>query len=80
MKPQREGGGNNIYGADIRVALEKFSNSSERSAYILMERIQPPLCPGYIVRPGQSGLPLLSKLVSELGIFGVIIGFVKRHE
>lgn len=79
MKPQREGGGNNIYGADIKRALEKFSKTQERTAYILMERIQPPLCPGYIVRPGQNGLPPLSKLVSELGIFGVIIGYLHYY-
>ncbi|XP_077283407.1 glutathione synthetase-like isoform X2 [Arctopsyche grandis] len=74
LKPQREGGGNNIYGAEIRTALQRFGNSPERTAYILMERISPPICPGYIVRPGQSGLPPVSRLVSELGIFGVIIG------
>lgn len=33
MKPQREGGGNNIYGADIVPALAKMTET-ERSAYM----------------------------------------------
>ena len=39
LKPQREGGGNNVYGEDIPEFLEKIKDSSERNAYILMERI-----------------------------------------
>ncbi|KAJ2940815.1 hypothetical protein O0L34_g10064 [Tuta absoluta] len=74
LKPQREGGGNNIYGAEIRDALTKMRHSRERSAYILMERILPPLVQGYVVRAGAPLPPPLTDLVSELGIFGVIIG------
>ncbi|XP_063388100.1 glutathione synthetase-like isoform X1 [Cydia fagiglandana] len=74
LKPQREGGGNNLYGADIREALLRMRHSRERAAYILMERILPPLVSGYVVRPGGPVPPPLTDLVSELGIFGVIIG------
>ncbi|XP_038218315.1 glutathione synthetase-like isoform X2 [Zerene cesonia] len=74
LKPQREGGGNNLYGADVREALLRMRHSRERAAYILMERILPPLVSGYVVRPGAAVPPPLSDLVSELGIFGVIIG------
>lgn len=80
MKPQREGGGNNIYGSDILTKLGKIKDSKERLAYILMEKITPPVCQGYIVRPGEPIPPPLSDLVSELGIFGVIIGYVNRIE
>ncbi|XP_062537031.1 glutathione synthetase-like isoform X2 [Armigeres subalbatus] len=73
LKPQREGGGNNVYGADIPGALEKM-NGDERSAWILMERIFPPLSRGYMVRPGGKMPPEIVDLVSELGIFGAIIG------
>ncbi|GAB0086212.1 Glutathione synthetase [Sergentomyia squamirostris] len=73
LKPQREGGGNNIYGQDIPSALKKM-NPTERSAWILMERIFPPVSKGYIIRPGDSELPKVADLVSELGIFGAIIG------
>ncbi|CAJ1960910.1 unnamed protein product [Sphenostylis stenocarpa] len=40
MKPQREGGGNNIYGDDVREILQKLqkSGSQEDAAYILMQR------------------------------------------
>ncbi|XP_061512982.1 glutathione synthetase isoform X2 [Anopheles gambiae] len=73
LKPQREGGGNNVYGADIPAALQAMS-SAERSAWILMERIFPPLSTGYMVRPNGPVPPPLVQLVSELGIFGAIIG------
>ncbi|EDS33759.1 glutathione synthetase [Culex quinquefasciatus] len=73
LKPQREGGGNNVYGEDIPGALEKM-NDDERSAWILMERIFPPLSKGYMVRPGGKMPPEIVNLVSELGIFGAIIG------
>nr|CAD7448498.1 unnamed protein product [Timema bartmani] len=74
LKPQREGGGNNVYGEKVREELLAMKDSKERTAWILMERISPPIQTCYIVRPGQDGLPPLSDLVSELGIFGVIIG------
>uniref|UniRef100_A0A182N092 Glutathione synthetase n=1 Tax=Anopheles dirus TaxID=7168 RepID=A0A182N092_9DIPT len=73
LKPQREGGGNNVYGGDIPAALQAMS-SAERSAWILMERIIPPLSTGYLVRPGGPSPPPLVQLISELGIFGTIIG------
>ena len=43
LKPQREGGGNNVYGEDIKPFLEKIRHSEERNAYILMDRIHPPV-------------------------------------
>ncbi|XP_023333170.1 glutathione synthetase isoform X2 [Eurytemora carolleeae] len=72
LKPQREGGGNNVYGADIKPFLEKIADSDERSAYILMDMIEPPITTNYMVRPGEA--PLLAKCISELGIFGYVIG------
>uniref|UniRef100_A0A2M4CU33 Glutathione synthetase n=1 Tax=Anopheles darlingi TaxID=43151 RepID=A0A2M4CU33_ANODA len=74
LKPQREGGGNNVYGADIPAALASMSEE-ERSAWILMERIFPPLSTGYMIRPDAGTAPPTPvQLVSELGIFGAIIG------
>ena len=46
----------------------------ERSAWILMERILPPISKGYMIRPGGQSPPTLVDLVSELGIFGAVIG------
>ncbi|XP_050356356.1 glutathione synthetase-like isoform X3 [Nymphalis io] len=74
LKPQREGGGNNLYGADVRAALLRMRRARERAAYVLMERIRPPTVEGYVVRPGGAVPPPVTDLVSELGIFGVIIG------
>ncbi|KAJ8925857.1 hypothetical protein NQ315_009709 [Exocentrus adspersus] len=74
LKPQREGGGNNIYGTDVREAMLKMKDTRERTAWILMERIQPPLSTGYMVRPGGPNPPPICEMVSELGIFGVVIG------
>jgi glutathione synthase len=73
MKPQREGGGNNIYGADIPGVLKNMTDT-ERSAYILMERIFPPISRSYMIRPGGPSPPPIVDMVSELGIFGAIIG------
>jgi len=72
LKPQREGGGNNIYGDDIKPFLENIRDSDERNAYILMDRIQPPLTTNYMVRPGKE--PMMVDVISELGIFGYVIG------
>ncbi|TDG42507.1 hypothetical protein AWZ03_011056 [Drosophila navojoa] len=73
LKPQREGGGNNVYGLDIPDALKRMSRV-ERSAWILMDLIHPPLSQGYMIRPGSDVPPQIVDMVSELGIFGVIIG------
>lgn len=73
MKPQREGGGNNVFGVDIPPVLSKMSDI-ERSAWVLMEQIVPPMTKGYIIRPRQPIPKEPTDLVSELGIFGVIIG------
>ncbi|KAL9873870.1 glutathione synthetase-like isoform X2 [Glossina fuscipes] len=75
LKPQREGGGNNVYGLDIPDALRKMTRV-ERSAWILMDLIKPPISRGYMIRPGGHMPPPIVDVVSELGIFGVIIGDV----
>jgi len=72
LKPQREGGGNNVYGEDIRPFLQNISDDDERNAYILMDRIQPPVTRNYMIRPGSE--PQLVDVISELGIFGYVIG------
>lgn len=74
LKPQREGGGNNVYGQDIKVLLESLKNKRDRTAYILMERIQPPSQLNYIVRPGDEKDLQLEESTVELGIFGVVLG------
>ncbi|XP_005100370.1 glutathione synthetase-like [Aplysia californica] len=72
LKPQREGGGNNLYNEDITTFFKEHNGSKERSAYILMQRIFPWQQKNYLVKPG---VPFaLSDVVSELGVYGVYIG------
>uniref|UniRef100_A0A0B6ZT03 Glutathione synthetase n=1 Tax=Arion vulgaris TaxID=1028688 RepID=A0A0B6ZT03_9EUPU len=72
LKPQREGGGHNMYNAEISTFLTQHKHSKERNAYILMQRIFPWQQRNYLVK---AGVPfVLSDVVSELGIYGVYIG------
>ncbi|KAK0078570.1 hypothetical protein PV325_002348 [Microctonus aethiopoides] len=73
LKPQREGGGNNIYGDDIKPFLESIE-PQERNAWILMDRIHPPSQSNYFISVNNPKDFELKKLISELGIFGAIIG------
>ncbi|CAG8764648.1 20363_t:CDS:2, partial [Racocetra persica] len=70
MKPQREGGGNNIYTKDIPQLLRSIT-PLERSSYILMDLIQPPMMKNIIIREGKV---IQGEMISELGIYGVFIG------
>ncbi|RPD66201.1 glutathione synthase [Lentinus tigrinus ALCF2SS1-7] len=71
LKPQREGGGNNVYKEDITSFLDTLPES-EQEAWIAMELIKTPEGLGnYLVRAG-SGTEgaVKAEVVSELGIFG----------
>ncbi|XP_074013793.1 glutathione synthetase [Numenius arquata] len=71
LKPQREGGGNNLYGEELRQVLEKIRGSPERTSYILMDKIKPQPAMNYLLRAHS---PLqVSECISELGIFGVYV-------
>nr|XP_025956929.1 glutathione synthetase isoform X1 [Dromaius novaehollandiae] len=71
LKPQREGGGNNLYGEELRQVLEKIKDSPERTSYILMDKIKPQPSKNYLLR---AHTPLkVSECISELGIFGVYV-------
>ncbi|XP_061636885.1 glutathione synthetase isoform X1 [Phyllopteryx taeniolatus] len=71
LKPQREGGGNNIYGQELCEVLGKVKNSAERMAFILMDKIQPVSTQNYLLR---RGTPLkISNCLSELGFFGAYV-------
>mmetsp|Transcript_15160 Transcript_15160/g.18386 ORF Transcript_15160/g.18386 Transcript_15160/m.18386 type:complete len:489 (+) Transcript_15160:153-1619(+) len=74
MKPQREGGGNNIYGKDIASALSSMCEQ-ERAAFILMQRIFPTLSDTILVRESKA---VLGKAISELGIYSVFLGNGKK--
>uniref|UniRef100_A0A8C4SI20 Glutathione synthetase n=1 Tax=Erpetoichthys calabaricus TaxID=27687 RepID=A0A8C4SI20_ERPCA len=71
LKPQREGGGNNIYGDDICHVLSKVEQSLERTAFILMEKIRPQPVRNCILRRGT--LLKIQPCINELGMFGVYV-------
>jgi hypothetical protein len=69
LKPQREGGGNNIYGNDIPPFLSQLS-IEQRNAYILMDLIEPDVRTNVMVKNGQFEE---TQVVSELGIYGYFL-------
>lgn len=83
LKPQREGGGNNVYNEDIKEHLGSMKNSEERTAWILMDRLYPPVQKNYIIRaqnePFENYNLDFSDAVSELGVYGVVIGYLIKY-
>lgn len=69
MKPQREGGGNNLFDDELRAALAG-SSAEERRPFILMERIAPVTHTALLVKEGVAEETLC---VSEIGRFGLLL-------
>ena len=69
LKPQREGGGNNIYRSAIPDFLQSMPES-QWPAYVLMEMIEPPAQQNVVLRNGelQEG-----GVICELGMFGTCL-------
>lgn len=65
LKPQREGGGNNLYGADVAVAMQTMT-PTELESYILMSRIFPNTNPAVLIRNGAAAS---GETLSELGMY-----------
>lgn len=82
LKPNREGGGNNYFGYDVRPKYLKIMESDEAKAYTLMEYIDQPTVNGYILKPSsklveqQPGI----EIKTELGVFGAILASTKTNE
>mmetsp|Transcript_5254 Transcript_5254/g.9768 ORF Transcript_5254/g.9768 Transcript_5254/m.9768 type:complete len:167 (-) Transcript_5254:105-605(-) len=76
VKPQREGGGNNLYDKELYdmlyAARRENGGSGGLPAYILMQRILPPPATGILARHGK---PTVESTLSELGVYGT---FVRR--
>lgn len=68
LKPQREGGGNNLYGDDM---VARLQDRNGLGAYILMQRIQPQKHRALFMRHGKV---TASDALSELGIYSVYLG------
>lgn len=74
LKPQREGGGNNLYDEDIVHFFESNERGlqrTDRTAFILMHRLRPPPVWNVPIRPNTLSRPELC--VSELGVFGAYV-------
>lgn len=69
LKPQREGGGNNVYKENIPGFLKTLPEE-QWGAYILMELIKPPEFKNKILRAGEI---YFGGVISELGVFGTIL-------
>mmetsp|Transcript_16942 Transcript_16942/g.51038 ORF Transcript_16942/g.51038 Transcript_16942/m.51038 type:complete len:272 (+) Transcript_16942:807-1622(+) len=74
LKPQREGGGNNLFDEELAEALRTMGEE-ERSGYILMERIRPPTAPAVLMKGGQL---VAGECAAELGVYGVFLGDGQR--
>jgi glutathione synthase len=73
LKPQREGGGNNLYGQDLVQRLQQglaADGGRGLAAFILMQRIVPPPQRGVFVR---AGAWQEDESLSELGIYGTFL-------
>jgi len=80
LKPQREGGGNNIYRGDIPPKLHELAQTKVKAGtpsaieqYILMELIKTPEGLHNWLLKGGDMVPRKAEVVSELGIYGAIL-------
>lgn len=80
LKPQREGGGYNFYGDDLKKKLSdnvvlqddgQVKLDPKLSEYILMERLFPPQQQAILMRAGK--VEGVGDSISELGCFGTIV-------
>jgi glutathione synthase len=67
LKPQREGGGNNMYGDEL---CQKLQSADDLSDLVLMQKILPPSHRTTMVRRGNHEV---MDTLSELGIYGVLL-------
>ena len=72
LKPQREGGGNNLYGAELKGKLDNSKATDEElRSFILMQRIFPKAQPAVMINRGR---PVAGHSISELGVYGTYLG------
>ncbi|KAK9370130.1 glutathione synthase [Lipomyces kononenkoae] len=78
LKPQREGGGNNVYREKIPGYLRELNDETLWRGYILMELIEPPQdVQNAIIRAGKVRK---GNVISELGVFGCVLWDITTHE
>lgn len=72
VKPQREGGGNNLFGAAVAEALTGGMSADELAAHILMERVFPAVGDA-VLCPAGDGAPTTAPAVCELGVYSAYL-------
>ncbi|KAJ0055877.1 hypothetical protein NL108_014260, partial [Boleophthalmus pectinirostris] len=72
LKPQREGGGNNFFGSDIRRVLSA-AGGKDRRAFILMDKIQATSTPNILVSGEHP--PVVTECTCELGVAGAYVRY-----
>ncbi|KAL3105958.1 hypothetical protein niasHT_025015 [Heterodera trifolii] len=73
LKPNGECGGNNYYDDKLVEKLRTMANNQEeRAAHILMQKLHPMITKNYFLR--SSILPQFGFVVSELGVYGTLMG------
>lgn len=78
LKPQREGGGNNLYKAELKAKLEPGGATDEElRSFILMQRIFPKAQPAILVNRGRR---VAGESISELGVYGTYLGGGEEEE
>ncbi|MCJ1248167.1 hypothetical protein MMC30_005384 [Trapelia coarctata] len=70
LKPQREGGGNNVYRGAIPAFLRGLGDEKRWRGHILMELIEPPALKNAIVR---EGVVKRGEVIGELGVYGACL-------
>ncbi|MCJ1478658.1 hypothetical protein MMC13_007339 [Lambiella insularis] len=70
LKPQREGGGNNIYRGAIPAFLKSLGEERMWRGHILMELIEPPGLRNVVLR---EGVLKEGEVVGELGVYGGVL-------
>ncbi|CAN0160998.1 unnamed protein product, partial [Ectocarpus fasciculatus] len=72
LKPQREGGGNNLYGPELKSKLDAGgATDDELRSFVLMQRIFPKTQPAVMVNRGKC---VSGDSISELGVYGTYLG------
>jgi hypothetical protein len=71
LKPQREGGGNNVWGKELAQVL-RTASVTERGAYVLMQRIRSVASPAPLLRKGEVSV---EPCTSEFGVYSYFIGY-----
>jgi len=71
MKPQREGGGHNIFTKDIPHHISHLKSDDHISNYVFMELINPPIEKNVLVKSGQASNEC--DCISELGVYGGLV-------